>query len=250
LVDTNSAYYFGYWEATVSTRTPRNITVRNNLVYDLRSGIADQVALNSYLSDEWYLALKDTFTFANNHYYVPNGTPRFGIAAMNDKDGFRMGSSYTSFAQWQTTMNYEQNSHIGSDPCFVNAAQGNFFLSANTPCPNAGAFPLDSVDHQPPATPTGLKVFKDFMPDTQLYVHWDEPADFNEVAGYRLYRNNQLIRDLVSTGFLDTGLAPGDYSYTVEAYDRAGNTSSRSAPASANSSSQNKPSPPVNLRVR
>jgi hypothetical protein len=54
------------------------------------------------------------------------------------------------------------------------------------------------------------------------------------VAGYRIYRNGTQIATAASTSYQDTGLtAATTYSYTVAAYDSAGNLSAQSSPVSA-----------------
>jgi hypothetical protein len=67
-----------------------------------------------------------------------------------------------------------------------------------------------------------------------LHVSWQATTDNIGVAGYRLYRNGQLIGTTAQTSFSDSGAAKGTaYSYTVSAFDAAGNVSVQSAAAQA-----------------
>jgi exo-1,4-beta-D-glucosaminidase len=53
------------------------------------------------------------------------------------------------------------------------------------------------------------------------------------VAGYDVYRNGTLLDTATGTSFADASVAPSTtYSYTVAAYDTAGNTSAQSTPLS------------------
>jgi chitodextrinase len=82
-------------------------------------------------------------------------------------------------------------------------------------------------DIQAPTVPGGLAGKADSM--TQITLTWNESTDNVGVAGYRLYRNETLIKDLTEKTYQDSGLTAGtSYSYTVSAYDTDGNESARS----------------------
>jgi hypothetical protein len=77
----------------------------------------------------------------------------------------------------------------------------------------------------PPAFSVGL---------ASLHVFWQATTDNVGVAGYHLYRNGQLAATTALTSFDDSGATKGvSYSYTVSAFDAAGNVSAQSAPAQA-----------------
>ena len=68
------------------------------------------------------------------------------------------------------------------------------------------------------------------------------------VAGYQIFRNGTSIGVTNSVSFSDTGLAPGTtYSYTVAAFDAAGNVSTLTAAVSATTTSTPINHPPVLL---
>ncbi len=83
-------------------------------------------------------------------------------------------------------------------------------------------------DTTAPSMPTGLVAT--YTSSTQILLFWNGSTDNVGVAGYKIYRNGTLISTLSSVlSYSDTGLSPNvSYSYTVVAYDSAGNTSSYS----------------------
>ena len=90
-----------------------------------------------------------------------------------------------------------------------------------------------SLDLHPPTQPTNLKATAFSI--SQINLSWEASFDSVGVKGYYIYRNGKkLPKTAGGTKFSDTGLETGkSYSYTVEAYDGANNTSDKSTPASA-----------------
>ena len=81
-------------------------------------------------------------------------------------------------------------------------------------------------DTTPPSTPTGLVVSS--AGQTSVALTWNASTDNVGVAGYGVYSNGTLIASSTSTGYTLTGLTCGtSYSVAVDAYDAAGNRSSR-----------------------
>lgn len=67
----------------------------------------------------------------------------------------------------------------------------------------------------------------------QASLTWSASQDDTAVAGYRIYRDGQLLTTTATNSYLNTGLlAGGTYTYEVAAYDASGNVSALSAPAS------------------
>jgi chitodextrinase len=83
---------------------------------------------------------------------------------------------------------------------------------------------------------------------TQVAVSWTASTDDTAVTGYYLYRNGGLIANTADVSFAEN-LSPGVYSYTVAAYDAAGNVSARSNQSSLVSvvSDTTPPSAPASL---
>jgi hypothetical protein len=69
---------------------------------------------------------------------------------------------------------------------------------------------------------------------SQINLAWGASTDNVGVVGYQVYRNGANVGSSTNTAYADTGLAAStSYSYTVAAFDGAGNVSGPSAPASA-----------------
>jgi len=89
------------------------------------------------------------------------------------------------------------------------------------------------ADTQAPTTPTNLTAS---AASRQINLSWSASTDNTAVAGYRMYRNGGTtpIATVYGTTYQDTGLLSATYySYSVAAYDAAGNTSAKSATVSA-----------------
>ena len=99
-----------------------------------------------------------------------------------------------------------------------------------------GSAPLLHVEYQidstAPSTPTGLTATA--QSSSQINLSWSAATDNVAVAGYRVYRNGTQVATSTGTTYSNTGLTAGTaYSYTVAAYDTAGNVSPQSASVNA-----------------
>src|SRR5213078_1020407 len=87
-------------------------------------------------------------------------------------------------------------------------------------------------DTTPPTVPTGLTATA--VSSSQINLSWAASFDSVGVTGYRVYRGGTQIATTTTTSYANTGLSPSTtYSYTVAAFDAAGNLSAQSASASA-----------------
>ncbi len=87
-------------------------------------------------------------------------------------------------------------------------------------------------DTQPPSVPTNLQATA--ISSSQISLTWSPSTDNVGVTGYKVYRGGVQIGTSPTTSYTDGGLNPStQYTYTVSAYDAAGNNSSQSASASA-----------------
>jgi hypothetical protein len=91
------------------------------------------------------------------------------------------------------------------------------------------------VDTTAPSIPTNLTATA--ISSSQINLAWTAPIDNVGVTGYKVYRGGVQIANItpaVTTFQNTTGLSAGTaYSYTVAAYDAAGNVSAQSAAVSA-----------------
>ncbi len=99
-------------------------------------------------------------------------------------------------------------------------------------------------DAIPPSAPSGL--IATVVSSSQINLSWNASTDNTAVAGYRIYRDGTQIATSANTSYSDAGLAASTaYSYTVSAYDAAGNSSSQSVSASATTQSAADTTPPT-----
>src|SRR2546425_1408544 len=107
-------------------------------------------------------------------------------------------------------------------------AAGNLATSADFTFATLIAVP----DITPPSVPTNLSASA--VSSSQINLSWTASTDNVGVAGYTIYRGASQIATTSLMSYSDTGLAPSTtYTYTVAAYDAAGNVLTQSAPASA-----------------
>ena len=83
-------------------------------------------------------------------------------------------------------------------------------------------------DKRPPSTPSNLSVAG--VTATGFTLSWTASTDRVGVAGYRVWLNSTAVGTTSATSYSFSGLACGtSYSVGVDAYDAAGNHSSRAS---------------------
>jgi chitodextrinase len=109
---------------------------------------------------------------------------------------------------------------------FANATQGaDGWLGLGPVTVGSGG----GTDTTAPTAPAGLT--SPSRTAGSVALSWTASTDNVGVAGYRVYRGSTEAGTSATTSFTDTGLSPAtSYTYTVKAYDAAGNTSAASAP--------------------
>lgn len=101
-------------------------------------------------------------------------------------------------------------------------------ISAATP----SAPPPSSSDTQAPTTPAKLSASA--LSSSQIALAWSASSDKVGVTAYRVFRGGSQVATVSGVSYQDSGLSAGTaYTYTVAAYDAAGNVSGQSAPISA-----------------
>jgi chitodextrinase len=107
-------------------------------------------------------------------------------------------------------------------------AAGN--ASAQSAAATATTF-VQPPDTTPPTVPTGLVVA---TTPTSATLSWTASTDDVGVVGYHVFRNGVEVGTATTPSFQDTGLtASTTYSYTVSAFDAAGNESVQSSAVNA-----------------
>ena len=107
-----------------------------------------------------------------------------------------------------------------------------------------------STDTIIPSTPTNLTATA--TSSNEINLSWTAATDNIAVIGYTILRNNVIIANSANSAFTDMSVLPStSYSYTVLAYDAAGNLSLQSNTATATTpatpSDTTLPSAPSNL---
>ncbi|MFQ5964197.1 MAG: fibronectin type III domain-containing protein [Candidatus Scalinduaceae bacterium] len=99
-------------------------------------------------------------------------------------------------------------------------------------------------DTIPPSTPDNLTATT--ISSSQINLSWIASKDNVGVAGYKIYRDGIQITTTANTSYQDTGLSPSTaYTYTVSAYDAAGNESGQSSQVTETTSSEFDTTPPT-----
>ncbi len=111
------------------------------------------------------------------------------------------------------------------------ATTGSVVVTVGGVASNAMSFTVQA-DTTAPTVPTGLTATA--ISSSQINLSWTASTDNVGVTGYNIYRGGTKIGTSLGATYQDTGLAAStSYSYTVAAFDAAGNTSAQSAGASA-----------------
>jgi len=89
-----------------------------------------------------------------------------------------------------------------------------------------------AADTTPPTVPTGLAAV--VISTSEIDLSWNASTDNVGVTGYNFYRNGIFVTTTAGTSYNDTGLSSNTtYSYSVSAFDVAGNTSAQCTPINA-----------------
>jgi len=207
-----------------------NLVVSNNTIYN------SQVAIN--MAQTWNSGDVTVTNVIFNNNLLDGDTISVGYGAGEaSNNGF-----YNSGPAFGT-------SPVSGNPLFVNLAAMDFHLalgspyinsgtSSNAPVtdfdgnvrPQGGAFDIGAYEYVsvsrdtiPPSVPSNPLVSS-----VQITLAWTASTDNVGVAGYDIYRNGTKIGTSTTNSYVDAGLSPGSYTYTVDAYDAAGNVSARS----------------------
>lgn len=84
-------------------------------------------------------------------------------------------------------------------------------------------------DETAPSVPSNVTTTG--VTSTSVGLAWDPSSDDIGVAGYKIFRDGVQVATSAAASYTDTSLSPATtYSYTVSAYDSAGNNSAESSP--------------------
>ena len=175
-----------------------------------------------------------------------------GWAASTDNVGvtgykiFRGGSQIGTISATAATTYTDTGLAPGTSYNYAVAA---YDAAGNTSAQTAGVSMATLADTTGPATPSA--VTKTASTLTSVSLSWPATTDNVGVTGYKVFRNGTQIGTTVTTTYTDSGLSAGTaYTYTVAAYDGAGNTSAQSAGSSISTlADTSAPSVPTGLKA-
>jgi len=198
----------------------------------------------SLVSADIVITPGSTYWFSLHADYL-GGT---GTLSVFDTLGRQVGSTQTIKQQtgggcgWVQIGNNEVGKAAGYSSYFENILVD--YTTAVFPL-GPGAPPPDTAAPSLPASLVATPVSA-----SQINLSWTASTDNVGVIGYRVLRSGLQVGTTATSAFTDTGLQPNtSYSYTVSAYDAAGNVSPLSQPASAMTLAPDTtpPSVPTNL---
>jgi chitodextrinase len=188
---------------------PKHCTGRHTTAPSVPTGLAATAVSTSQINLSWTASTDPDSPVAG--YNIYRNSVQVGTST---------GISYadTGLAV-STTYSYTVSAYDGSG----NLSSQSSGVSATTLAPDTTA----------PSVPTGLTATP--ISGTRINLSWTSSTDPDSpVAGYNIYRNGMQTGSSITTSYSDTGLtASTTYSYTVTAYDAAGNESAQSTAASA-----------------
>jgi chitodextrinase len=184
-----------------------NVRIQNNVIVNCGTGALD-------------LRGNTTSTASNNLLNLSSSTAASSFVSYTANAGTANNLSLSATA----TSLLDQG--LSLSPLFTMDKAGKLRVGAW----DIGAFEFagGSTDTTAPSVPANLGGAA--ASTTQINLTWTASTDNIGVTGYSVYRNNALAGTTATTTYTDTGLtAATTYTYSLSAYDAAGNLSARSA---------------------
>jgi YD repeat-containing protein len=155
------------------------------------------------------------------------------------------GSGCTSFAQIATSTGASySDSGAAQDVTYEYRVRA--FDEAGNDSGYSNTASATLPDTTPPSVPAGLSASA--VSWSTVSLSWSASTDNVGVAGYKVYRNGSQIGTTASPSYTDRTTSPSaGYSYTVSAYDGAGNTSAQSDAAAVTTPAEPAPAAPTGL---
>jgi uncharacterized protein (TIGR03790 family) len=204
---------------------------RNETAVDIYHGAPNQILNNEV--GEW---LKYSVNVETTGPY----NIRFGVSGQYDRGKFHLemdgvditgpmqipaDSSWTSVFKNNVTLT--KGSHVlklvmdeygGASGAYVGYMDNIEFVWAGSG---------SSIDTTPPSVPANLKL--SFASSTSAGLMWDVSSDNVNVTGYRVYRNGTQVGVVTNPSYVSSNLsAATSYTFSVSAFDAAGNESAQS----------------------
>ncbi len=233
----------GDWACTVGSGLTARSTFNNNLVEDKAVANPGSYAATASATKGWTMqlvALKAAATTLDvTAPSIPANLSATGVSpsqiniswsASTDNVGVRGYQLFRNGVQIGTTAttSFVDSNLAASTTYSYNVTA--FDAAGNVSAQSSAAVATTSTsDTTAPTVPANLSGTSTLS--TQVSLSWGASTDNIGVAGYRVSRNSVQVGTTASTTFVDTGLiASTTYSYTVAAFDAAGNVSAASSP--------------------
>lgn len=181
------------------------------------------------------------------HYYVVtfdgtnivgyfNGRQFGSFSQLGSMTQLRIGgpiANYLAMGTWAHNGTPQWGDDLYPNCCWMNGAMDDLRIYDRALSASEVLALYNSFDKEPPTTPTNLWARADAS--NQIELRWDASSDNFYVAGYTVRRDGVVVGTSDGLSYVDTGLMPAtQYTYTVQAFDGAGNASNESAPTTTN----------------
>ncbi|HEY6097824.1 MAG TPA: fibronectin type III domain-containing protein, partial [Anaeromyxobacter sp.] len=137
-------------------------------------------------------------------------------------------------------------SDAGLKPATRHCYEVRAFDAAGNGSQPAGPSCATTPDLRPPSSPSRIEAAP---AGGKIAVGWSEAIDDVGVVAYEVLRAGNVVARVAETSFVESGLEPRRWCYTVRALDAAGNRSPETVPACATAPDLMPPSPPSRLRA-
>jgi hypothetical protein len=238
LIFNTSLSAFG-WTAVPNSGL-KNVLIANNTIIDgsLSTGaggnpaivnIGSQIKNNIIWGRNSNVPSNSGITFSNNNWQVTPSTSKSSSDIIADPQIARTGTTTPG------TLTPDYFKLLASSPVIgvgiaLPQVTEDFFRTPRTGSKSdigAYVFLTPGVDSIAPSTPTNLSATANSS--TQVNLAWNASTDNVGVTGYKIYRNGTQIGTSTVASLIDAATTGGTtYSYTVTAFDAAGNPSALS----------------------
>ncbi|TRW91467.1 hypothetical protein EKO24_016250 [Candidatus Methylobacter oryzae] len=227
----------------------KNVTIANNTIVDggLLTGSggnvvnsSSQIRNNIIIGNHSSIPSNSGISFSNNNWTVtPPSAAASSSNVIADPQIARSGTT-TSGTMTPAYFKISGSSPVINTAMALNNVSNDFFQVSRGSSPDIGGHeyqssstptpaptPTPTSDTTAPSAPANLGASASSA--TQVNLTWNASTDNVGVSGYKIYRNGTEIGNKAATGYSDTSAVAGtSYSYTVKAYDAAGNLSAAS----------------------
>jgi hypothetical protein len=200
---------------------------------------ADQLTYNKWIADQVH-ALGMSAGLKNDLDQVPQLVSKFDWVLDEQCHQYSECSALDPFVSAGKTVFVTEYTAFNASTCTSSNSAGysTIFKDLNLTAPVhscVSGSPPPPTDTTAPTVPSGLSASA--ASASSIGLSWSASSDAVGVVGYRIKRGATVVGTASGTSFTDTGLsAATSYTYSVAAYDAAGNVSAYSSTASATTS--------------